>query len=200
MKKLLFFLFMVSAVAGILFCQKNPVNTEESPSSVPITGLALTDGALSGWDVDTVNMSDPVDTTGSGHYRLFHMKDSMALFNFIDGGATAYEHQVAGYSAFIVQHMKDSSITLEIYMVDYTNCSNAAAMYNFKKSQLMDPMTIGNYAQTAAIADTSHGYDIYAYAHFRQYYIELRFLGFDSQSISAQEAVRFLDHFKAIIN
>jgi hypothetical protein len=199
MKKAFASFLMVSTISCVLLCQKSPTSTGDSPSATVITSLALVNGEITGWNVDTTGMSDPSDTTGSGNYRLLYMKDSITLMGKIDGGATEYEHQVSGYSGFLLQYMYNSSQSLTIYMVNYSNSSNAAGMFNYKKTGLMDMISIGSYSQTTAIADTTHITDIWAYAHFKQYYIELRFLGFTDQAGSKQAAISFLNDFQAKI-
>ena len=199
MKKALASFLMVSTISCVLLCQKSPTSTGDSPSATVITSLAMVNGEIAGWNVDTTGMSDPSDTAGSGNYRLLYMKDSMTLFSKIDGGATEYEHQVSGYSGFLLQNMYNSSQSFTIYIINYSNSSNAAGMFNYKKSGLTDPTSIGSYSQTVAIADTSHSTDVWAYAHFKQYYIELRSLGATDQSISKQAAIGFLADCQAKI-
>jgi hypothetical protein len=185
---------MLLTFGGIFLCQKNPASTAETPSSTPLADLALANGEISGWNADT---------GAARAYRLFLMKDSLALFSEIDGGATEYEHQVPGYSKFLVQNMTDSIKTLTIYVIDYSNSSNSAEMFNYTKTRWSlgsDLDTLSNYAASAAIGELSHGPDIYVCAHLKQFYIELRFAGFSDHSLSKQEAIRFLDNYKAKIN
>jgi hypothetical protein len=185
---------MLLTFGGIFLCQKNPASTAETPSSTPLADLALANGEISGWNADT---------GAARAYRLFLMKDSLALFSEIDGGATEYEHQVPGYSKFLVQNMTDSIKTLTIYVIDYSNSSNSAEMFNYTKTRWLlgsDPDTLSNYAPSVAIGELSHSPDIYVCAHFKQFYIELRFSGFSDHSASKQEAIRFLDNYKLKIN
>ena len=174
-------------------CQKNPASTSDAPSATPIADLALPNGEIPGWNAET---------GGSGSYLLFLVNDSAALFSEIDGGATEYQHTVAGYSRFLVQYMADSSTTVTIYIIDYTNSSTSAAMFNYTKSRWLlgsDADTLSNYAPSVAIGELSHSPDSYVCAHLKQYYIELRFSGFTDHSRAKQEAVRFLDDYKAKI-
>jgi len=185
---------MLLTFCGLFLCQKNPASTADTPSATPIANLALQNGQLSGWDVDT---------GGSASYLLFLVKDSLSLFNEIDGGATEYQHTVPGFSKFLVQKMMDSSMSLTIYIVDYSNSSNSAAMFDYTKSRWLlgsDADTLSNYSPSVAIGELSHVPDIYACAHFKQFYIELRFSGFSDHSMSKQEAIRFLDNYKEKIN
>lgn len=196
-----FFVFLLSAlvISCVLLCQKSPTNSGDAPSPTVITSLALVNGEITGWNVDTTGMSDPLDTTGSGNYRLFYMKDSNDLSFKIDGGAEEYLHKVSGFSGLLDQEMYNSSQSFKIYVINYSNSSNAAGMFNYKKSGLMDPVSIGSYSQTVAIADTSHSTDVWAYAHFKQYYIELRSRGATDQSVSKQTAISFLADYQAKI-
>jgi hypothetical protein len=185
---------MLLAFGGLFLCQKNPASTADTPSATPIANLALQNGQLSGWDADT---------GGSGGYTLFLEKDSLALFSEIDGGATEYQHTVSGYSKFLVQKMMDSSMTLTIYIIDYSNSANSAGMFDYTKTRWAlgsDFDTLSKYAASVAIGELSHSPDIWVCAHFKQFYIELRFSGFSDHSLAKQEAVRFLDDYKAKIN
>jgi hypothetical protein len=185
---------MLLTFCGLFHCQKNPASTAYTPSATPIANLALLNGEIPGWNADT---------GGPGSYLLFLVKDSLALFGEIDGGATEYQHTVSGYSKFLVQKMMDSSMSLTIYVVDYSNSLNSAEMFNYTKAKWLlgsDPDTLSNYAPSVAIGELSHSPDIYVCAHLKQFYIELRFSGFSDHSLSKQEAIRFLDRYKAKIN
>jgi hypothetical protein len=185
-----------TAVMLMILCQCSSTNSAKTVyiKTVNIEKLAFSNGEISGWNVDTTGTSE------SNPYSLFRASDSMEMFNRFDGGAIKYLHGAPGFSSFLMQNMVDSSKTLTVFIVDYTNSSNASTLFNVTKTSWFMTTTLAGFSTSIAISDTSHESDVWACAHFSRFYVELHFLGFSDRTESVSSAEVFLDTLKARID
>lgn len=160
--------------------------------SPPVAKLKIINGDVTGWTIQN-----------SG---VYYSEASWSIGAGIDGEAWHYTSDPGlTLSGVLDERITGTSgASLTIYAIDYADSANAAAMYNYSKthssySTSQEPLT-PDYSDTVAIGDNSHTDGIYVCAHFKQFYIELRFTGYTAFSLSKQDAIAFLQLFETKIN
>ncbi len=83
--------------------------------------------------------------------------------------------------------------------MDFGTDSNAKEMYAYQKeNHSTGALAISGYSDTVAIAQWILG-GIIVFAHFKQFYFELKFIRFSEQNQATDAAIQFLNFFKGKI-
>jgi hypothetical protein len=89
-----------------------------------------------------------------------------------------------------------NEIPVHSFIMDFGTEANALEEYNFQKTRYSaDAFDIPKYGNKVAFAKPILG-GITVYAHFRKFYLEISFIGFDNQNLSVSTATQFLGLFQ----
>jgi hypothetical protein len=183
-RKLLFF----SVCAGFTLCVCN-VATNKNTSSATATNvsqLKITNGAISGWQINAAS-----DSFGVFAAADFH--------NDIDGGDKPYTDR--GLIEVADEHMVGpNGVELggHAYLMDFGTDAAATAMFQYQATQFTPQVAITGYDNSIAFGYVTVG-GITVFAHFKKFYFELPFTGYSAQSQAISDANLFLGYFKAKI-
>jgi len=181
MKKTLILVSLLSAI--LLFTSSCELESDKGSSSRGVTALRLTETDITGWTEDN---------DGYGEYN------SETLNNFINGDAPNYT--INGLIEGIIQDISKSPRKGKLLVMDFGTEANALSMYNDKSNQNSDKEKAGNYSLSTAQLDVSPSSGVYAYAHFKQFFIEIRLTDFRDKSESPNVAISMLEVFEEKIN
>ncbi len=180
--------FFICIGLSILSCSQT-----NSPKALTVASLKVNNGEITGW---TVQKSGVYYTTDSWASPTGGQRDGEAYHYTVDPGLTL--------TAVLDEMMTGpAGASLTIYAIDYANAANAAVMFNYSKthspySTYPEPLT-PDYSDSVAVGENSHD-GISVCAHFKQFYIELRFTGYVDFSQSKTDALSFLLWFETKIN
>jgi hypothetical protein len=180
MKKALILASILSVV--LLFIFSCELESDSGNSSRGVDALKLTETDITGWTEDE----------GGGTYN------SETLFDFINGGAPKYINN--GLIEGFIQYMSKSDRKATIMVMDFGTESNAIAMYNDMSNRNSSKEKAGNYNLNTAQLDVSPSSGVDAYAHFKQFYIELNLTDFPDKSEAPNVAASIIEVFEAKIN
>lgn len=183
-------LLVLAACFGMTFFSCKKTNSPEE--AITVSNLTVNSGEISGWANTKSGVYYSVDSwaspTGGG-------RDGGAYHYTVDPGLTltaVLDETMAGPSG--------ASVT--IYVVDYSNESNAAAMFNYQKnygSYVSSPESLApNYTDAVAVGNNASD-GIAVCAHFKQFYLEMWFTGYSDFSLSKTDALSFLLWFETKI-
>ena len=145
------------------------------------------------------------------NWKLAQDADSFALFtpanisDLIDGLCDVYTNR--GMIEAAAFHMvgpigpdgEQNMLTGHSLIVNFGSDSNANYMYNHNKTENpYDLIDIAGYSDSVAFAIAVQG-GITLFAHFKQFYFELKFFGFSDQTYAITAAKLFLNFFKGKI-
>jgi hypothetical protein len=174
---------------GLCFVFCNPSNSSKAST---VARLKINNGDITGWTIQK-----------SGDY---YTPDDWAAGMGIDGEAYRYSVDPGlTWSEVLDERMQNASTgtSVRLIAIDYTNAANAGAMFIYKKTHAEyasnpEPLT-PDYADTVAVGENANS-AICVCAHFKQFYLELRYDGYIDFSLSKQDALSFLGLLEAKIN
>lgn len=184
MIKKLLVIFLSSLCTYLCFC--NPTSAQKAST---VSRLKINNGDVSGWTVKT-----------SSEYTQDSWRSAV-----IDGGVDKYSKDRGFTISAVLDEVLDggSGKTIEIYALDYGSAANATTMFDYEKTteyssylELLTP----DYTDTVAVGEITHSPDIYVFAHFKQFYIELRTSTFSDFPTAKNIAINLLGIFETKIN
>jgi hypothetical protein len=167
---------------GACFLACSPTNSSKATT---VTMLKINSGDISGWTISSYNIYYSAQSWGS---------------TSVDGDAYNFQ-QTVSYSEVMDEHMAGSSgKTITIWILNYTTPENASTQYNVDKTNWSANLDqLSAYSDTVAVGNNSHTDGVYAIAHFKKFYIQIRFSGYTDYALSKQDAVSFLGFLEAKI-
>jgi hypothetical protein len=160
-------------------------NSPNATKALTVSMLKLQDNEVSSWTTDSY-----------GVYTLSQISD----YGYTDR---------PGLVEFGMQKMTGPDVQslqqkLEARVIDYTTDANAEAEFSYMKnttSWSSNPEYLtGSYTNDVAIGRSGITNGISVCAHFKKFYVELRFTGFADYTTAKSTAISFLQLFEAKIN
>lgn len=175
--------FSITCCAGLLlvFC-----NSAGPTKATNVSQVKILDSDISGWAINS-----------SG---VFYSADSWAASG-VDGEAYGFS-STNPYSEVLDEHMNGpNGAAVTMYVINYSADAQALEQFNLTKTQYSGSpeSLLPFFPDDVAAGDNSHS-AIYAFAHFNQFYIELRFSGYTEFSLSKTDAITFLQLIEAKVN
>lgn len=178
---LIFTSLLLSAI--LLFASSCELESENGNSARGVKALRLTETDITGWTEDE---------DGYGEYN------QESLFDHINGDALNYN--VNGLIEGFLQYISKSARKGFLMVMDFGTTDNALAMYNDMNNRNSNKAPAGHYDLNTAQLDVSPSSGVNAYAHFKQYYIEIRLTEFSNKSESIDVATSMIEVFEEKIN
>ncbi|HEX2959623.1 MAG TPA: hypothetical protein VHO70_22495, partial [Chitinispirillaceae bacterium] len=144
-------------------------------SSQSIFAVKYVNGEMTGWTEDS--------------YSQFSASE---LINFVNGDAPKYVSRglIEGFDQSIVSSGKSARLLI----MDFATDDNALNMFNFKANDNTSKIKAGdNYDLNTAQLNTSAADAPEAYAHFGQYFLELRLDGFSDPAEGQKAATNLVE-------
>ena len=178
-------LTLIAAIAGVaLVIPACKLVMDDESSSQGVYALKLASGDITSWSQD--------ESEGYSEFK------ASTLESLIDGGSTDYTNE--GVVEGFIQKMFNGSKKAEIRVMDFGTESNAASMYSFMDGNNNSKLEASTYDIATAQLNDKPTSGVDAYAHFGQYYIELRFTGFSDKNDARTTAPNFLEVFETKIS
>jgi hypothetical protein len=147
------------------------------------------------WDT-TLRITDDVDgwTDKPEHFATF---DTAQLYDLIDGGAPIYNDEglVDGIYQFL-ENNDGKSCAISFY--NFSTSDKSLAMFTVQKSWVSAGIVIPGYADSIAVGDETIG-GAMIYTRFNQFDLEMTLGGYTDVELLKNDAVLFLDVYKAKI-
>lgn len=177
---LIFTSLILSAI--LLFASSCELESENGNSVRGVKALKLTENDVSGWKEDE---------DGYGEYN------SETLIDFVNGDAPNYT--INGLIEGIIQDISKSPRKGKLLVMDFGTEEAALSMYNDMSNRNSNMEKAGDYDISTAQLDVSPSSGVYAYAHFKQFYIEIRLTDFPDKSKSPEVATSMIEVFEVKI-
>ncbi len=187
-------IFGMSCFFLIMFvtCKVVFINDDSGQKNITVSMLKVINGDISNW-----KMAQAPDS--------FTLWTAANFYDDINGGLEVYTdrgpieiadmHLVGPIGSDGVQNVLEK----RSFIMDYGTEANAIEEFNFMKSQnSADAFSFDEYGKNTAFAVPILG-GIIAYAHFKKFYIELKFTGFSDQPNAVRTAIQFLSFFESKI-
>jgi len=176
----------ITAGLFLFVCNLSTNKTNNTGKATNVSQLFPTETDISGWKKNT--------TYGYTTWSAATLNDD------IDGGSDKYTNRgmiECGDIAMLGPNGEE--IKHQSLIMDFGLDSNAAVMFNYKKDEFStEEVDITGYDNTVAFAHPGVG-GVTAFAHFKKFYLELKFEGFSDQNLAIQAAIQFLGLFKSKI-
>jgi hypothetical protein len=183
-------------LAGILFITCGPTSPSSSGptvSTTPLNDLIVID-QIAGWGIDT-----------SVNNTAMPFTDSTSGPNFVDGGNSDYcglcngtgplKNGIGTYFMALQNNHKIRS-----FVLDYGTAAAAKKKFDawVANNSTSKSEAIGSFPNTTAIGfDFGGGMSVFA--HFINFFVELRFNNYDSSSLAIPDASAFLNYYNSKI-
>ncbi len=181
MKKVVTLTFLFSAL--LLFISSCELESENNNSSRGVKALRLAETDISGWTED------------AGGFDAYNSDD---LQKHINGDAPNYTKN--GLVEGILQYMSKSDKKAFIMVMDFGTEASAISMYNDMSNRNSNKESAGEYNLSTAQLDISPSSGVNAYAHFNQFFIEIRLTDFSKKSESLEVATSMIEVFEEKIS